>query len=153
MDYFGGKRKLHLMIGLPRSGKSTIAVILGFPIVCPDAIRLTIHGTPFRKEAEGLVWSIAKIMVEALFNAGHTDVIVDATNLTVKQREQWLSDKWEIKYHVIEIDKNICIERAKATGQDYLIDVIEKMATEMDISDIPGYNDEETDKTNYYLFK
>ncbi len=35
------------MVGLPYSGKSTAARELGFPIVCPDAIRLALHGQRF----------------------------------------------------------------------------------------------------------
>ncbi len=136
MDYFDGVKTLHLMIGFPRSGKSTIALNMGFPVVCPDAIRLSIHGTPFRKEAEGIVWGIAKTMVDSLFKAGHKDVVLDACNVTESQRNQWKSDEWKIVYHIVPTSKETCIERAKATGQDYLIDVIERMASEITLEDV-----------------
>src|SRR5579872_4606630 len=107
-------KKIHIMVGLPRSGKSTKARQLGYPIVNPDSIRLVLHGTPFRKEAEPLVWSIAHTMVEALFNAGHDDVILDATNVSPYRRKEWKSDKWVRMYHVMAANKDLCIARAKA---------------------------------------
>src|SRR5882672_916000 len=54
-------------VGLPRSGKSTWARSQSFPIVCPDAIRIAIHGQRFISEAEPFVWATAKAMVRALF--------------------------------------------------------------------------------------
>ena len=86
------KRRLHLMVGLPRSGKTTRALELGYPIVCPDAIRLAIHGQAFIPEAEPVVWAHAKIMARALFLAGHNDVTIDATNTTFKRREFWIEE-------------------------------------------------------------
>lgn len=41
-------KTLHMMVGLPRSGKSTVANGLGFPIVEPDAIRRAVRGSHWR---------------------------------------------------------------------------------------------------------
>lgn len=119
---------LHLMVGLPRSGKSTEAKNLGFPIVEPDAIRLALHGTPWRPEAEPMIWAIAKIMVRSLFLSGHTDVVLDATNHTADNRREWESDEWCIKLHVVDTPVDVCVSRAIATDQEYLIPVIERMS-------------------------
>lgn len=89
-----GGNVLILTVGLPQSGKSTWARQQGFPIVNPDAIRLAIHGMPFVREAEPLVWVLARYMVSALFLAGHTTVILDATNTTRKRRDTWKSGMW-----------------------------------------------------------
>jgi predicted kinase len=115
------------MVGLPRSGKSTLAKKLGFPVVEPDAIRFVIHGTPWRPNVEQLIWSHARIMVEALFHAGHDDVILDAANHTASRRKNWESDQWVVQYHYVETDAATCIDRAKKTNQEYLIPVIERM--------------------------
>ena len=118
---------LHMMIGLPRSGKSTYARQLGYPIVEPDAIRLVMHGTPWRANIEPMVWAIAKVMVEALFQAGHHHVVLDAVNHTEERRKMWQSDQWAIQYHCIDADSQTCIQRATDTHQEYLIPVIERM--------------------------
>lgn len=119
---------LHLMVGLPRSGKSTQALAMGLPVVCPDSIRQTLHGTLWRNEAEPMVWAIAHMMVESLFLAGHNEVVLDACNVAAKRRKEWESPKWACTYHVIETSKDDCIARALLDGKEELVPVIERMA-------------------------
>lgn len=105
-------KTLILMVGLPRSGKSTKALKLGYPIVSPDAIRLAIHNHYFIHEAEGLVWTFARYMVQALFEAGHNTVILDACNAKRKRRAQWTSKKWESRFCVVNTPAHECRSRA-----------------------------------------
>ena len=109
-------KRLILMVGLPRSGKSTAAQFVSrewhAPIVCPDAIRRALHGHEYLQIAEPWVWTIAKTMVRALFAAGHDDVIIDAWNGTKKRREEWKSDEWEREYIVVHTPLETLIERA-----------------------------------------
>lgn len=88
-------KTLIMTVGLPRSGKSTWAMQQGHPVVCPDAIRMALYGQPFIKEAESIVWATAKLMVAALFEAGHDTVILDGTNLTSKYRDEWKDERWK----------------------------------------------------------
>lgn len=120
--------ELIMTVGLPRSGKSTWARRQGLPIVCPDAIRLAIHGQLFEPLAEGLVWAVAKIMVRALFLSGHERVILDATNTTDKRRREWKSDSWRRSYVVFATDIEACVHRAKSGGRPELARVIVRMA-------------------------
>src|SRR5216683_5886868 len=92
------KPTLFLTVGLPRSGQSTWARGTNTPIVCPDEIRLALHGQRFIASAEPLVWAIARIMVSALFGAGHPRVILDATNLTKARRDEWLDPGWNCRF-------------------------------------------------------
>ena len=120
--------KLILMVGLPRSGKTTRALIEGLPIVCPDAVRLAIHGQRFLSEAEFLVWPLAVMMVKALFAAGHNTVIVDATNTTRKRRDYWReAGDWDIDFIVIGTPAGVCITRARLLDDDDIIPIIERM--------------------------
>ena len=122
---------LYLMVGLPRSGKTTVAIGLREPIVCPDAIRLALHGQVYMAEVEDLVWSLARLMVRSLFEAGHTTVIVDATNNTRKRRDAWRNDdEWNLEYHVLNTSAEVCTQRAKGTAREDIIPVIERMAEE-----------------------
>ncbi len=119
------------MMGLPRSGKSTIARKLsqqyGAPIVDTDSIRLAMYEQAFIKKMEQLVWPTAKIMVEALFLAGHGTVILDATNCTTKERMTWKSTEWITRFHEVPTNSAECKARAIATNQDYLLPVIDRM--------------------------
>lgn len=104
-----------MTVGLPRSGKTTWARdLILYPIVNPDAIRLEIYGQPFWPRGEPFVWATARAMVGSLFRAGHSTVILDATNTTVDRRSEWISrDKqWRREFHRVRCDVDVCIERA-----------------------------------------
>jgi len=119
---------LILTVGLPRSGKSTWATGRALPIVNPDSIRLALHGKAFIGLAEPFVWAIAKVMVRALFLAGHKTIILDATNATQKRRDEWKSSQWTREYRVFDTPKAECINRAIADNREDLVPVIERMA-------------------------
>ena len=121
------KNILILTVGLPRSGKTTWAWRLQCPIVNPDSIRLAIHGQRFVQSAESFVWATAKAMVPALFLAGHTTVILDATNTTRKRRGEWLSPQWECCFKHIETPLEVCLERAEAANDQEIIPIIKYM--------------------------
>ena len=121
------KKKVILLVGLPRSGKSTWARRVGVPIVNPDSVRLALHGQAFIVEAEPMVWSMAQYMLRALLLAGHDHVIVDATNTSVKRREMWISrtGEWETYYRHIDTPLDVCISRAG--DNQPLIEAIHRM--------------------------
>ena len=125
-------KTLVLMCGLPRSGKTTRARELshldGSPIVCPDAIRLALHGQRYIESAEPYVWSIARTMVEALFRAGHDAVLVDATHGSRKRRDFWKSPQWRRVFVTLDTPKAVCLERAAKEGDTEIRAVIERMA-------------------------
>ncbi len=125
-------KKLILMVGLPRSGKTTKARELGFPMVNPDSIRLSIHGERFIADAEPIVWVVAKYMVKSLFLAGHDTVIIDATNTTRKRRDEWLSEDWSVSMIHISTSKEECIRRAENEKDLDIIPIIEKMADQLE---------------------
>lgn len=83
-----------LLCGIPRSGKSTYAqqrkdTVRGCCIVCPDEIRLALHGQRFEPRAEPMVWAMAEVMARSLLAQGH-EVIIDATNTTTERRKPWI---------------------------------------------------------------
>ncbi len=129
-------KKLILTVGLPRSGKTTWARQQGHPIVNPDSIRLALHGQRFYAPAELLVWATARLMVDALFRAGHETVIVDATHVAEKRRAQW--KEWfpnhEVELHVVPTDPTTCLARAQQENDAEIAPVILRMADEWDLA-------------------
>jgi len=129
-------KTLILTVGLPRSGKSTWSKKSGYPIVNPDSIRLALYNRPFIKECEPMVWTITRYMIKSLFIAGHEIVVLDATNLKKTDRIKWISKDWECQYQYFDTSAKVCIERALDGGKEYLIDVINRMDSQKDLSDI-----------------
>lgn len=118
---------LILTIGLPRSGKTTYARQSGYPMVNPDAIRLALHGERFKSEAEPMVCTIARYMVDALFKAGHSIVVLDATNTTRNRRDEWINKRWARCFITMTADKDICMTRANDDKDLDIMPIIEKM--------------------------
>lgn len=122
-------KTLVMMVGLPRSGKTTVAMDVGkslcAPIVSPDDIRVALHGQQYVASAERFVWATAHLMVRALFRS-HDFVILDACSHTQARRAEWKSSGWRRNYKVVEIDKAKCIARAE--GDERVIAAIERMA-------------------------
>lgn len=123
---------LILTVGLPRSGKTTWAKTQGVPIVNPDSIRLALHGQRFQAEAEPFVWAIAKVMVRSLFLAGHSTVILDATNTTKKRRDEWIDKAWETRFQHFIAPKEVCEARSVQMGDTYILPIIAKMAAQFE---------------------
>ena len=140
-------------VGLPRAGKSTVAlqmmelgaVIKGFryahsdktmAIVSRDSIRQALHGEPFVPELEDKVTEIQIVMTNALFISGHRTVIMDECHLSRNGGKHVLKafEGCRLIYVDINTPKEVCIERAKATNQEYLIPVIERMACRLEKS-------------------
>ena len=117
-------------MGLPRSGKGTWARKQGFTIVNPDSFRLTIYGQRYWGPGEKLVWATVFACVKALFMGGNDTIILDATNTTRAQRDQWQSDDWETYFYdgLACVSAETCKTRAIANGMPDLIPVIERMA-------------------------
>lgn len=128
------QQELILMVGLPRSGKTTWAkeYVKENPntiIVSPDTIRFALHGKRFIVEAEEFVWAIHYTMVKTLLLQGY-DVLVDATNTTEKRRKpyHYKFKNCNIMNKIITTSKEECIRRATTEGDNDIIPIIEKMA-------------------------
>lgn len=134
------KRPGHLivMVGLPRSGKSTWAKKQGFPIVEPDAIRFALYGQEFWGPGEPMVWSVAYTMVRALFLAGHRNVILDAVSHTQYRRDEWIRKgrtedvPWNVFFQCVDTPENICLQRTKpGMDGDGIRGAIKRMAKDL----------------------
>lgn len=114
-------------MGLPRCGKSTWARNQPFPVLSPDAIRLALHGQRFWGPGEKMVWALVPMMIRTLFESGNDTIILDATNVSRWQRDQWQSAEWDTVFHHIDTPADVCVVRAIATEQPDVVEVIADM--------------------------
>jgi predicted kinase len=148
---------LFILIGLPRSGKSTIAsrwahyevdihageIIerdgpkarweLTRVVVRADDIRLT-FGHRFYTPFEQYVHAIKTTMIKTLLLGGNS-VLVDGTHTTEKSIVELLRFKPDADYAIINTSPEVCRQRAIDTSQPDLFPVIDRMAKQL--SELP----------------
>lgn len=153
--------RLYFTVGLPRSGKSvycdlwvkkrdpeTVQIIQDAmvsrefiiwnrvpgakprAIVAGDDFRHALHGHEYLVEAEGAVFTAMDLATRALLRRGH-DVIVDETCTTQSTLLRYLKIDVEARPVFIDTQAEVCIERAKADGRDYLVGPIERMDAQL----------------------
>lgn len=125
--------KLVVLVGLPRSGKTTVVKSFykgnGYAVVCPDLVRRAIHGERFNERAEPFVWATVYAMVDALLLA-ECLVVVDATNITEKRRAPWRVRG--AVFDFIDTPAEECIRRAREAGDEEIVPAIERQARELE---------------------
>lgn len=122
-------KTLIMMMGLPRSGKSTWALQQGIPIVDLDAIRLVKTGQRWWGPIEHEVYATARTMIRALFVAGHSCVILDITSYCREQRDKFITSSdvpWKRYVMSIDTDIKVCKKRAEESYPE-LVDIIDYM--------------------------
>ena len=126
-------RLLIAMMGLPRSGKSTLSQKLSkelsAPIVSKDNIRLALHGRTYESLAEPFVKAISKVMVTALFLSGHEIVIADETHYSRAARDFMSDGPWTTRFYQVYTSPEVCHQRALDTNQPWLHAVIDEMVS------------------------
>jgi len=118
---------LTIMIGFPRSGKSTYVEqqyrATGCALVVePDWIRRNILGHQFHKPAEPIIWLIADSFIRIALSQGR-DVLLDGTNLADFVREKYITLAKGMDCQVVGVwihaPMSVCIERNNASPEGH----------------------------------
>lgn len=108
---------LYVMVGIPGSGKSTVAAQLGLPVVSTDAIRLELTGDAEDQSANDAVYAVAHARTERHLAYGES-VVFDATNLTGSSRRplRKMAHSWNARLVacLIEVDEATARERNRS---------------------------------------
>lgn len=156
---------IHVMVGIPASGKSTIVKQMvekfdnmdgvDYVVICPDTIRIEEFGEDFNPENEGKVWAIAKGRLKGAVDIGVDHIIFDATMVKPRDRKMFFKQHlaksgndikviaWVIDVPY-EISLNQNIKRKNEGGRFVPEDVIKRMSTDF----ITPSTDEGFDKIN-----
>lgn len=142
--------KITLLIGLPRSGKSTVANLwlqeddpnhLPRLILSGDDIRRAISGERFNAYTETMVWAVQEIALRALYNRGH-HILLDDTHTSFSSivkalyidpdlEIEWLIPNKEVNSEEFVDYVKLCKSRAVSTNQADLSSIIDRMAANL----------------------
>jgi predicted kinase len=99
-------------------------------VIAGDDFRRALHGNSYRIEAEATVFAMMDVATRALLDRGF-DVIIDETCTTEQTLLRYLRLDRAAVPVFIDTPKDVCIERAREAGKEYLAGPIERMATQL----------------------
>ena len=124
-----------LAIGLPGSGKTTWFRRRGVTPLSSDLLRNILFDDVEEQKFSGLVFSTLRSLLRARLIAKMPWNYVDATNLSVHERRQWIkmskSFGYEVQAVFFDVPLDVCLERNRSRDRMVSEDVMRKMAEKL----------------------
>ncbi len=124
-----------LAIGLPGSGKTTWFRRRGVTPLSSDLLRNILFDDVEEQRYQGLVFSTLRSLLRARLIARMPWNYVDATNLSVHERRQWIkmakSFGYEVQAVFFDVPLQVCLERNRSRDRMVSEDVMRKMAEKL----------------------
>lgn len=124
-----------LAIGLPGSGKTTWFRRRGVTPLSSDLLRNILFDDVEEQRYQGLVFSTLRSLLRARLIARMPWNYVDATNLSVHERRQWIkmakSFGYEVQAVFFDVPLDVCLERNRSRDRMVSEDVMRKMAEKL----------------------
>jgi predicted kinase len=121
-----------LAIGLPGSGKTTWFRRRGVTPLSSDLLRNILFDDVEEQRYQGLVFSTLRSLLRARLIARMPLNYVDATNLSIHERRQWIkmaqSFGYEVQAVFFDVPLEVCLERNSQRDRSVSEDVMRKMA-------------------------
>jgi len=121
-----------LAIGLPGSGKTTWYKRRGVTPLSSDLLRSLLFDDITEQRYQGLVFSTLRSLLRARLIAKMPWNYVDATNLSIHERKQWIkmakSFGYEVQAVFFDVPLAVCLERNAKRDRQVSDDVMHKMA-------------------------
>lgn len=124
-----------LAIGLPGSGKTTWFGRRGVSPLSSDMLRGILFDDVEEQRYQGLVFSTLRSMLRARLIAHMPLNYVDATNLSIHERRQWIKMAKNFGYEVhavfFDVPLEVCLERNRQRDRSVSEDIMRKMAEKL----------------------
>jgi len=124
-----------LAIGLPGSGKTTWFGRRGVTPLSSDLLRNILFDDVEEQRYQGLVFSTLRSLLRARLIARMPWNYVDATNLSVHERRQWIkmakSFGYEVQAVFFDVPLEVCLERNRQRDRSVSEDIMRRMAEKL----------------------
>jgi len=124
-----------LAIGMPGSGKTTWFRRRGVTPLSSDLLRNILFDDVEEQRYQGLVFSTLRSLLRARLIARMPWNYVDATNLSVHERRQWIkmakSFGYEVQAVFFDVPLEVCLERNSQRDRSVSEDIMRKMAEKL----------------------
>ena len=124
-----------LAIGLPGSGKTTWFRRRGVTPLSSDLLRNILFDDVEEQRYQGLVFSTLRSLLRARLIARMPLNYVDATNLSIHERRQWIkmakSFGYEVQAVFFDVPLEVCLERNSKRDRSISEDILRKMAEKL----------------------
>ena len=124
-----------LAIGLPGSGKTTWFGRRGITPLSSDLLRNILFDDVEEQRYQGLVFSTLRSLLRARLIARMPANYVDATNLSIHERRQWIkmakSFGYEVQAVFFDVPLDVCLERNRKRDRSVSEDIMRKMAEKL----------------------
>jgi predicted kinase len=124
-----------LAIGLPGSGKTTWFRRRGVTPLSSDLLRNILFDDVEEQRYQGLVFSTLRSLLRARLIARMPWNYVDATNLSIHERRQWIkmakSFGYEVQAVFFDVPLEVCLERNSKRDRSVSEDIMRKMAEKL----------------------
>ena len=124
-----------LAIGLPGSGKTTWFRRRGVTPLSSDLLRNILFDDVEEQRYQGLVFSTLRSLLRARLIARMPWNYVDATNLSVHERRQWIkmakSFGYEVQAVFFDVPLDVCLDRNRQRDRSVSEEVMRRMAEKL----------------------
>ena len=124
-----------LAIGMPGSGKTTWFGRRGITPLSSDLLRNILFDDVEEQRYQGLVFSTLRSLLRARLIAKMPMNYVDATNLSIHERRQWIkmakSFGYEVQAVFFDVPLEVCLERNRQRDRSVSEDIMHRMAEKL----------------------